>query len=240
MTISWLVDNSEQTLKPAEALAKAFTAKNPNITVKIETRPQGGDGDNVVKTRLATGEMTDVFMYNSGSLFQALSPEKNLVPLTDQPWVNDLEDAFKPTVSANEQLYGAPFGGSIGGGVLYNRKVYDAARARGPQDVGRVHGQQRQDQGRGHRAGDPDLPGDVDVAAAGPGQPPQRRRRRSRAGPRSTRPTRRSSRRSRRSRASSGSRRSTRPGSRTRTTAPRSSTRACASWRPARARTTRC
>ena len=125
VTISWLVDNSEQTLKPAEALAKAFTASNPNITVKIETRPQGGDGDNVVKTRLATGEMTDVFMYNSGSLFQALSPEKNLVPLTDQPWVNELEDAFKPTVSANEQLYGAPFGGSIGGGVLYNRKVYE-------------------------------------------------------------------------------------------------------------------
>ena len=125
VTLSWLVDNSEQTLKPAEALAKAFTAANPDITVKIETRPQGGDGDNVVKTRLATGEMTDVFMYNSGSLFQALSPEKNLVPLTDQPWVNELEDAFKPTVTANEQLYGAPFGGSIGGGVLYNRKVYE-------------------------------------------------------------------------------------------------------------------
>ena len=125
VTLSWLVDNSEQTLKPAEALAKAFTAANPDITVKIETRPQGGDGDNVVKTRLATGEMTDVFMYNSGSLFQALSPEKNLVPLTDQPWVNELEDAFKPTVTANEQLYGAPFGGSIGGGVLYNRKIYE-------------------------------------------------------------------------------------------------------------------
>jgi raffinose/stachyose/melibiose transport system substrate-binding protein len=125
VTLSWLVDNSEQTLKPAEALAKAFTASSPNIVVKIETRPQGGDGDNVVKTRLATGEMTDVFLYNSGSLFQALSPEKHLVPLTGQPWVNDLEDAFKPTVSANGQLYGAPFGGSIGGGVLYNRKVYE-------------------------------------------------------------------------------------------------------------------
>ena len=98
VTISVLVDNPEQTLKPAEALAKEFTAKNPNITVKIETRPQGGEGDNIVKTRLATGDMTDVFMYNSGSLFQALSPEKNLVPLTDQPWVNDLDENFKPTV----------------------------------------------------------------------------------------------------------------------------------------------
>jgi raffinose/stachyose/melibiose transport system substrate-binding protein len=124
VTISWLVDNSEQTLKPAEALAAAFTAKNPDITVKVETRPQGGDGDNVVKTRLATGEMTDIFMYNSGSLFQALSPEKNLVPLDDQPWVNDLADAFKPAVSAGGKLYGTPFGGSIGGGILYNKKLY--------------------------------------------------------------------------------------------------------------------
>ena len=125
VTISFLVDNSEQTLTPANAVVKAFMAKNPNITVKVETRPQGGDGDNIVKTRLATGEMTDVFMYNSGSLFQALSPEKNLVPLTDQPWVGDLEEAFKPSVSAGGNLYGAPWGASFGGGVLYNRKIYD-------------------------------------------------------------------------------------------------------------------
>jgi raffinose/stachyose/melibiose transport system substrate-binding protein len=125
VTLSWLVDNSEQTLKPAEALAKAFTAKHPDITIKVETRPQGGDGDNVVKTRLATSEMTDLFMYNSGSLFQALSPEKNLVPLSDEPWAANLEDAFKQSVTAGGNLYGAPFGGSIGGGILYNRKVYD-------------------------------------------------------------------------------------------------------------------
>jgi raffinose/stachyose/melibiose transport system substrate-binding protein len=125
VTLSWLVDNSEQTLKPAEALAAAFSAKHPDIAIQLETRPQGADGDNVVKTRLATGEMTDLFLYNSGSLFQALSPERNLVPLSDQPWVGRLEDAFKPAVSANGQLYGAPFGGSIGGGVLYNERVYE-------------------------------------------------------------------------------------------------------------------
>src|SRR3954452_11498472 len=43
-TLSFLVDNSEQTLKPAQALAAAFHARNPNITIKIETRPQGADG----------------------------------------------------------------------------------------------------------------------------------------------------------------------------------------------------
>ena len=53
---------------PAKALVSAFKAKNPNITIKIETGPQGSEGDNLVKTRLATGDMTDMFVYNSGSL----------------------------------------------------------------------------------------------------------------------------------------------------------------------------
>jgi raffinose/stachyose/melibiose transport system substrate-binding protein len=125
VTLSWLVDNSEQTLAPAKALASAFHAKNPNVTIKIETRPQGGDGDNLVKTRLATGEMNDIFTYNSGSLFQALKPDQNLVPLNDQSWVKNLEKSFVPSVSANDNVYGAPFGGSIGGGILYNKKIFD-------------------------------------------------------------------------------------------------------------------
>ncbi len=54
----------------------AFEKANPGITVKVETRPGGGDGDNIVKTRLSTGDMTDVFMYNSGSLFQAINPKQ--------------------------------------------------------------------------------------------------------------------------------------------------------------------
>jgi raffinose/stachyose/melibiose transport system substrate-binding protein len=124
VTITFLVDNSEQSTKPAEQLAKDFTAANPNITVKVETRPQGGDGDNVVKTRLATGDMSDVFMYNSGSLFQALNPQKNLLPLTGESWVAKTDKTFQQTVSAANEVYGAPFGTAVGGGVLYNRTIY--------------------------------------------------------------------------------------------------------------------
>ena len=62
VTLSFLVDNSEQAVKPAEALIAAFQKKNPNIKIKLETRPQGGEGDNLVKTRLATQEMTDIFV----------------------------------------------------------------------------------------------------------------------------------------------------------------------------------
>ncbi len=124
VTLSYLVDNGPTAAPNAEALAAAFTAKNPDITIKVETRPEGGEGDNIVKTRLATGEMTDIFSYNSGSLFQALSPEQNLVPLTDQPWVKDTTELFQATVKKGDNIYGAPDGTSLGGGILYNTKVY--------------------------------------------------------------------------------------------------------------------
>jgi raffinose/stachyose/melibiose transport system substrate-binding protein len=124
VTLSFLITNTEQTVKIAEQLAKDFSAKNPNITIKTETRPGGSEGDNIIKTRLSTGDMTDVFQYNSGSLFQALAPEKNLVPLDDQPWAGQLDDKFKTTVSAGGKVYGAPWAGFRAGAILYNRKIY--------------------------------------------------------------------------------------------------------------------
>ena len=63
VTITYLVDDRPESIASAESLVKAFQAKNPNITVQIETRGQGSDGDNIVKTRLATGEMSDVFCF---------------------------------------------------------------------------------------------------------------------------------------------------------------------------------
>src|SRR4029450_3377616 len=124
-TLTFLVDNADASLKPAQALGAAFDAKNPDITVQVQTRPGGSEGDNIVKTRLSTGEMTDVFLYNSGSLFQALNPQQNLTPLTGEAWTGQVEDIFKPTVSADNELYGAPITGSSAGGILYNRKVYE-------------------------------------------------------------------------------------------------------------------
>jgi raffinose/stachyose/melibiose transport system substrate-binding protein len=124
VTLRFLVDNSEQTTLPAEALAADFTAANPGITVQVETRPQGSEGDNVVKTRLATGDMAEVFQYNSGSLFQALSPQQQLAPVTGEGWVAAVDDEFRDAVTADGEVYGAPFGTATGGGVLYNREVY--------------------------------------------------------------------------------------------------------------------
>jgi raffinose/stachyose/melibiose transport system substrate-binding protein len=122
--ITFLTNNDPNNIKTANAVIKAFEADNPTIDVKLDTRPGGGDGDNLVKTRLSTGDMADVFEYNSGSLFQAISPEKNLTPVSDAPWVSDLDDTFKQVVTAGGNVYGSPWGPATGGGVFYNTKVY--------------------------------------------------------------------------------------------------------------------
>src|SRR5215212_8566068 len=108
--ITYLTTNQDQDVKEAEQLAKDFSAKNPGITVKVETRPGGTEGDNIIKTRLSTGDMVDVFNYNTGSLFNAIAPQKNLLSVNDEPWVANLDDNFKKTVTADGQVYGAPVG----------------------------------------------------------------------------------------------------------------------------------
>jgi raffinose/stachyose/melibiose transport system substrate-binding protein len=122
--IKYLIGNQDQDLKVAQQLVKDFTAKNAGITIKIETRPAGTEGDNIVKTRLSTGDMPEVFNYNTGSLFQAIAPQKNLVSLSDQPYVSNLDENFKNTVTADGQVYGVPVGGFMGGAVLYNIPIY--------------------------------------------------------------------------------------------------------------------
>ncbi|ROQ39753.1 raffinose/stachyose/melibiose transport system substrate-binding protein [Frondihabitans sp. PhB188] len=134
VTITFLTDNAPASSTSGQALIKAFEKDNPKITVKLDSRPQGTDGDNLIKTRLSTGEMADVFTYNSGSLFQALHPDNTLADLSDQSWVKDLTPEFKTTVSTSKATYGAPFGTSFGGAVMYNKAVYKKLGLDVPQD----------------------------------------------------------------------------------------------------------
>lgn len=122
-TLTISADGNAETIKAFEALTKAYTAANPDVKFELENRPGGAEGDNLVKTRLATGEMTDIFQYNSGSLFQALKPDQNLADLSDIQ--GDVLDSFKPVVTSTDgKVRGVPFGAAMGGGIYYNKKIY--------------------------------------------------------------------------------------------------------------------
>jgi raffinose/stachyose/melibiose transport system substrate-binding protein len=126
VTINYLLGGSgEDTVASAKSMVEAFQAANPGITIKTDTRPGGSEGDNLVKTRLATGDMSEIFAYNNGSLLQAIKPEQNLTPLDDQPWVGQLDQTFADSSKGSDgKLYGGPLGTAFGGAVLYNIPLY--------------------------------------------------------------------------------------------------------------------
>ncbi|TDC84941.1 extracellular solute-binding protein [Actinomadura sp. 7K507] len=125
VTLSFLMGNAESTVDTAEALAGAFMKANPGIKIETEVVAGGSEGDNVIKTRLSTGDMTDVFWYNSGSLLQALNPGQTLVDLTGDPVLKNVEKDYLPVVTQESKVYGVPTAAVSGGGILYNREVYD-------------------------------------------------------------------------------------------------------------------
>ena len=126
-TITWLSDNGPANIKLENAVVSAFQKANPGIKVQLHTRAGGAEGDNLVKTKLATGNMEDVFNYNSGALLAAINPAKTLVDVTKQPFQKNVYSSFKPAVSVSGKVFGAPWGTAMGGGIYYNIPAFKKA-----------------------------------------------------------------------------------------------------------------
>lgn len=124
VTISLLHSNSPTDVALMETMTARYTELNPNVTFETETFVGGEEGDNIVKTKLATGEMNDVFYYNSGSLLQALSPDRSIEPLTGDSALETVSDGFLPAVTFGDEIYGVPAGPGFAGGILYNKEIY--------------------------------------------------------------------------------------------------------------------
>jgi raffinose/stachyose/melibiose transport system substrate-binding protein len=126
VTVTLLGAQNQNDTLMIQALIDAYTAEHPNVTFDVEVPPgTGTEVDNLIKTRLATDEMNDIFYYNSGSLLQALHPADSLVDLSKEPFMANIADSFKPTVSQGDGVFGVPVGYAASGGVLYNKKVYE-------------------------------------------------------------------------------------------------------------------
>ncbi|OAK74004.1 ABC transporter substrate-binding protein [Lederbergia galactosidilytica] len=98
--------------------------KELNIKTNVELRPGGPEGVNVVKTRLATGGIPDLVVYNSGSLLMALNPDKHFVDMASEPYIDQVLDSYKEVVSDQEEIFGIPIQSSQVGAWFYNKKVY--------------------------------------------------------------------------------------------------------------------
>ncbi|MBO6138220.1 MAG: carbohydrate ABC transporter substrate-binding protein [Lachnospiraceae bacterium] len=104
-------------------LAKA--TEELGMTFEVETNPTGTEGDNIIKTRCASGDLPDLVDYNSGSLFTALNPKEHFLDITDEPMTANFDEAFKSCVSQEGRVYGAPFTTTQAGAVVYWKPDYE-------------------------------------------------------------------------------------------------------------------
>ncbi len=91
------------------------------ITIEIEYKVD----DSVLKTRLAAGEMTDLLVYNSGSLLRAMDPSEYLMDLTGQPFTDKYDDIYRRSVTVDGVVYGVPFASTQAGAVMYYKPIYE-------------------------------------------------------------------------------------------------------------------
>jgi len=107
----------------AKAQIAALEEKT-GIRSELEIIPGGAEGDSVVKSRIASGEMPDIIFYNTGALLKSLDPEKNFVDISNEPFVLNLAADFKTSASVNGKLFGIPGQFAQVGGIIYNKKIY--------------------------------------------------------------------------------------------------------------------
>ena len=91
----------------------------------IELTPGGAEGETIMKSRIASGDMPDITTYNVGALLQALNPEENFVDISNEPFTADIDEGFKMAASVNDKLYGIPLAPALVGGWIYNKDIYE-------------------------------------------------------------------------------------------------------------------
>lgn len=124
MTELTLFIDTSTTMGGFEKVAE-LAEKEIGIKIKVETHPSGYDGDNLIKTRLASGDMPDLIAYNSGALLKALNPSEYFIDISEEAFAKNLDDTYKSAVSVDGATYGIPFSSTQAGAVVYNKEIYE-------------------------------------------------------------------------------------------------------------------
>jgi raffinose/stachyose/melibiose transport system substrate-binding protein len=102
-----------------EAIEKKF-----NIKTEVEIRIGGEEGESIVKTRLAAGDMADIFIYNNGSKVNDINPDRNCLDLSSS-YISKLDPLFVASASAGGKLYSVPIDYSAQAGAMwYSKPIY--------------------------------------------------------------------------------------------------------------------
>ena len=123
VTLSMWMSSAEYNDATKALLTKA--TDELGMEFEVDINPGGTEGDNIIKTRCASGDLPDISNYNSGSLFTALNPKEHFLDLTNEAMTAQFDDTFKSCVSQDGKVYGAPFTTTQAGAVVYWKPDYE-------------------------------------------------------------------------------------------------------------------
>lgn len=106
------------------AVMEAATEKL-GMEFQVEINPGGSEGDNIIKTRMSSGDLPDFLAYNSGSKLHDLNPSRGFLDISDWDIVDKFDDAFLSSVTVDGAIYGAPQSSTQAGAVIYYKPDYE-------------------------------------------------------------------------------------------------------------------
>lgn len=114
---NWIVDVDRE-------LAEAFEEET-GIAIDFQLSPDD-QYQTIVKSKLNTGEGPDIFMSYSGTKLRDFNPAKNMVDLSDEEWVDQLEQWAIDGNSLDGKLYAQNTAGvDDTNGILYKKDVFE-------------------------------------------------------------------------------------------------------------------
>ena len=124
--------SGEQTLEgeviytgePLEQFRRIMDDFTLQTGIGIELVTPGSDYEAVMKTRMASGEMPDVFVTHGWSIARY---KEYLTPLTDEAWYGKIDESILSVISDdNEDIYVLPITQEFNG-IVYNKTVLEKA-----------------------------------------------------------------------------------------------------------------
>lgn len=120
VTITMMLGNDQD----KTGLEAVFALAEEKLGIHVET--ENRVDETVLKTRLASGDATDIVAYNSGALLAAQNPADYYLPLNDYPEITDkLDDAYEECVTVDGVTYGVPVGCGNIGAIFYWKPIYE-------------------------------------------------------------------------------------------------------------------
>ncbi len=110
--------------EPLKAMVAEYEKEHPGIKVEVLSVGGGMDYAASLKAKFSSGDEPDIFT-NEG--YQDMETWfEYLEDLSDQPWVNELDDFAKRPMTKDGKLYGQPMN-LEGFGFIYNRDLFEQA-----------------------------------------------------------------------------------------------------------------